>query len=84
MKRKFTKAIIAVTAATLAGCVPVTVSSIAYTTACPEGDRSCEIRQNASTLYYMGQVEASSKLMCGVDALVRESMDESGNLCGLY
>jgi len=34
----------------VAGCGPVSVSSVAYTTACPKGDRQCEIRLNAETL----------------------------------
>ena len=68
----------------VAGCGPVTVSSVAYTTACPTGDAQCEIRQNASTLYYMGQIEAGNALMCSGDPMVREAMDEYGNLCSLY
>ena len=68
----------------LAGCIPVNVSSVAYTTACPQGDFQCETRHNASTLYYMGQVEASTALMCGIDPEVRYSMNAQGDLCALY
>jgi hypothetical protein len=68
----------------LAGCVPVNVSSVAYTTACPEGDFQCETRHNASTLYYMGQIEASTALMCGIDPEVRYSLNSQDNLCALY
>jgi len=68
----------------VAGCGPVTVSSVAYTTACPKGDAQCETRQNAATLYYMGQVEAGNALMCSGDPAVKEVMDEHGNLCALY
>lgn len=60
-------------------CGPVTVSSVAYTTACPKGDSQCEIRQNAETLYYMSNVEAANALLCSGDA--RDSM---GALCALY
>ena len=60
-------------------CGPVTVSSVAYTTACPKGDSQCEIRQNAETLYYMSNVEAANALLCSGNA--RDSM---GALCALY
>lgn len=63
----------------VAGCGPVTVSSVAYTTACPKGDRQCEIRQNAETLYYMGHDEASTALLCSGD-----TKDALGALCSLY
>jgi hypothetical protein len=66
----------------LASCGPVTVSSIAYTTACPQGDKECEIRQNAETLYYLGHPDASLELMCGTSA--RSYMNEHGDLCSLY
>lgn len=65
----------------LASCGPIAVTSIAYTTACPEGDTQCEIRQNAQTLYYMGQFEAGDALMCGGDPSVRYSL---GDVCSLY
>jgi hypothetical protein len=65
----------------LASCGPIAVTSVAYTTACPEGDAQCEIRQNAQTLYYMGQVEAGNALMCGGDSSVRSSL---GDVCSLY
>lgn len=63
----------------LAACGPIAVTSIAYTTACPEEDAQCEIRQNAQTLFYMGQTEAGNAMMCGGDA--RYAM---GELCSLY
>jgi len=63
----------------VAACGPVTVSSVAYTTACPKGDSQCEIRQNAETLYYMSHVEAANALLCSGDT--RDSM---GALCALY
>lgn len=63
----------------IAGCGPVTVSSVAYTTACPKGDAQCEIRQNAETLYYMSQVDAANALLCSGDA-----RDVMGALCSLY
>lgn len=62
----------------LAGCGPVTVSSVAYTTACPKGDTQCEIRQNAATLYYLGQADASRELICSGDESVRLVL---GKLC---
>lgn len=61
------------------GCGPVTVSSVAYTTACPKGDRQCEMRQNAETLYYMGHEDASTALLCSGD-----TKDALGALCSLY
>jgi hypothetical protein len=63
----------------VAGCGPVSVSSVAYTTACPKGDRQCEIRQNAETLYYMSHVDAANALMCSGD-----SRDTMGALCSIY
>jgi hypothetical protein len=63
----------------VAGCGPVTVSSVAYTTACPEGDRQCEIRQNAETLYYMSHPEAADALLCSGD-----TRDVMGALCSIY
>lgn len=63
----------------VAGCGPVTVSSVAYTTACPKGDRQCEIRQNAETLYYMGHEGAGTALLCSGD-----TKDALGALCSLY
>jgi len=63
----------------VAGCGPVTVSSVAYTTACPKGDRQCEIRQNAETLYYMGHTQAGNALLCSGD-----TQDAFGALCSLY
>jgi hypothetical protein len=63
----------------VAGCGPVTVSSVAYTTACPEGDRQCEIRQNAETLYYMSHPEAADALLCSGD-----TRDVMGALCSMY
>jgi len=63
----------------VAGCGPVTVSSVAYTTACPKGDRQCEIRQNAETLHYMGHSEAGNALLCS-----GETRDVMGALCSLY
>lgn len=60
-------------------CGPVTVSSVAYTTACPKGDKQCEIRQNAETLYYMEQDEAATALLCSGD-----TKDVLGALCSLY
>ena len=65
----------------LASCGPVAVTSVAYTTACPSGDGQCEIRQNAQTLFYMGQIEAGNALMCGGDPAVRYSL---GDVCSLY
>jgi hypothetical protein len=63
----------------LASCGPIAVTSVAYTTACPKGDRQCEIRQNAQTLFYMGQTEAGNALMCGGD-----TRDVMGSLCSVY
>ena len=63
----------------VAGCGPVTVSSVAYTTACPKGDRQCEIRQNAETLHYMGHTQAGNALLCSGD-----TQDAFGALCSLY
>lgn len=63
----------------VAGCGPVSVSSVAYTTACPKGDRECEIRLNAETLYYMSHVEAANALMCS-----GEARDTMGALCSVY
>jgi hypothetical protein len=63
----------------VAGCGPVTVSSVAYTTACPKGDRQCEIRQNAETLYYMSQEDAANALLCSGD-----TRDVMGALCSIY
>lgn len=63
----------------VAACGPVTVSSVAYTTACPKGDRQCEIRQNAETLYYMEKDEAATALLCSGD-----TKDALGALCSLY
>jgi hypothetical protein len=63
----------------VAGCGPVTVSSVAYTTACPKGDSQCEIRQNSETLYYMGKTEAADALLCSGD-----TRDVLGALCSIY
>jgi hypothetical protein len=63
----------------VAGCGPVTVSSVAYTTACPEGDAQCEIRQNAETLYYMSHEGAAMALLCSGD-----TRDVLGDLCSVY
>jgi len=63
----------------VAGCGPVTVSSVAYTTACPKGDRQCEIRQNAESLYYMGHPQAADALLCSGD-----TRDVMGALCSMY
>lgn len=63
----------------VAGCGPVTVSSVAYTTACPKGDRQCEIRQNAETLYYMSMPDAANALLCSGD-----TRDVMGALCSVY
>jgi len=63
----------------VAGCGPVTVSSVAYTTACPKGDRQCEIRQNAETLYYMAMPDAANQLLCSGD-----TRDVMGALCSVY
>lgn len=63
----------------VAACGPVSVSSVAYTTACPKGDKQCEIRQNAETLYYMGHADAGDALLCSGDT--REAL---GALCSLY
>jgi hypothetical protein len=63
----------------VAGCGPVTVSSVAYTTACPKGDRQCEIRQNAETLYYMSMPDAANQLLCSGD-----TRDVMGALCSVY
>jgi hypothetical protein len=63
----------------VAGCGPVTVSSVAYTTACPKGDRQCEIRQNAETLHYMGHTQAGNALLCSGD-----TQGAFGALCSLY
>lgn len=62
----------------VAACGPVTVSSVAYTTACPQGDAQCEMRQNAATLYYLGQDAASYALICSGDESVRLVL---GKLC---
>jgi len=66
----------------VSACGPVTVSSVAYTNACPEGDKECEIRQTAQTLTYLGHPDAGLELMCGSAA--RAFMNEHGDLCSLY
>ena len=63
----------------VAGCGPVTVSSVAYTTACPKGDQQCEIRQNSESLYYMGHSAAADALLCSGD-----TRDVMGALCSIY
>ena len=55
------------------------MSSVAYTTACPKGDRQCEIRQNAETLYYMAMPDAANQLLCSGD-----TRDAMGALCSVY
>ena len=55
------------------------MSSVAYTTACPKGDRQCEIRQNAETLYYMAMPDAANALLCSGD-----TRDVMGALCSVY
>lgn len=50
----------------LAACSPtVDVGApVAYVSACPLSDEDCTRRQNAQTLYYIGEPDAAQLLMC--------------------
>ena len=50
----------------LAACAPTVElgAPVAYVSACPLSDEDCTRRQNAQTLYYIGEPDAAQFLMC--------------------
>ena len=63
----------------LAGCGTIEMPApIAYTAACPLGDRRCELNQTAQTLAYIGQSFAATKLMCNDEDAKNALGDECG------
>lgn len=64
-----------------AACAPTVElgAPVAYVSACPLSDEDCTRRQNAQTLYYIGEPEAAQILMCQ-DASVADAI---GAGCGV-
>lgn len=65
----------------LAACSPSfeMPAPVAYTASCAVGDRNCERRLDAQTLYYIGERDAAQIIMCQ-DAGLAEAI---GAGCGV-
>ena len=67
----------------VAGCTFQMPAPLAFTGACPDGDKKCQRNLDAQTLAYIGENEAATKLMC-MDQELEPYIQSCASLPALY